>query len=198
MSVWTGLRCWGLALVFFAAACGNAPTAPGGGEATPAERDALSGAELSAEPFVIVVLGQLVSLERPRGETERAWVQAQITVHPTDRRGGAAQMDGAILVVTANDGPMPQTSPNAEWLRVEIKSGTVESGLISFAGIGTLRDREGNRTSFDITGTARQSPTNPDCIIWGILGGEVFDGATFEARGFGKGFGFIEPSPPED
>jgi hypothetical protein len=87
-------------------------------------------------------------------------------------------MDGAILVVSAADGPMPQSDPDAETLSINVEWAGVDSeGTVRFEGIATTS--AGGKTSppFDITGTARTSAAPgdppPTYIVWDIVGGNV-------------------------
>lgn len=171
-------------LVFAApilAACDVIPTDPTRAPLAAADLEARA-TETAAPPLLILTVpGQFVALERAGRESERAWVQAQLVVRDLSGRGGTAQMDGAILVVSATDGPMPQTSPAAIWLRIEIIAGTVGSdGVLRFSGVARLRDATREGITFEVAGSAQRDATDPYPLIWDIVGGDVYDGATFE------------------
>lgn len=158
-------------------ACDAGPAAP---DSDSSERAAVPTVARTARALsVIVVPGQLVTLESGRGDTERAWVQGRIVMDVIGP-DGAAKMDGAILVVSAADGPMPQTVRNAETLQIDINSGRIDADdILRFQGVAVLRDENGEHV-FDITGSARPEADNPDCLIWDIVGSEWWDGAKFE------------------
>jgi hypothetical protein len=95
--------------------------------------------------------------------------------------GGATMMDGAILVVSAADGPMPQSSPDAETLRIRLERVSVGlDGVIRFAGTASLDDANQKGAPFDVTGTATQQTGGGDDLIWDILGSNVH--VTIQAR----------------
>ena len=148
-----------------------------------AELDPSSG---EAASLNLVVPGQLVTLEHPDGQTERAWVQAQITITPGL---GGAQMDGAILVVSAADGPMPQTDPDAETTSIRVRwAGVDDDGTVRFEGTAIRTVGREVSLPFDISGTARPAgapPPQPDgtSIVWGIVGGNVQESMAFSATG---------------
>ena len=176
------MRAWKLAIAApILMACDATPTEPIRAPFPAADLGART-TETAAPPVLILTApGQVVALERAGRESERAWVQAQLVVRDLSGKGGTAQMDGAILVVSAADGPMPQTSPVATWLSIEINAGTVGSdGVLRFSGVARLRDATREGITFDIAGSAQPHATHPDCLIWDIVGGNVHDGATFE------------------
>jgi hypothetical protein len=180
------MKAWKLAVAApILVACDAIPTEPVRGPVAAADVEARM-TETAPPPLLILTApGQIVTLERESGDTERAWAQAHLVVRDLSERGGTAQMDGAILVVSAVDGPMPQTSPGATWLEIEINAGTLGSdGVIRFSGVATLRDASGGRTTFDMAGSARpHAADDPYPLIWDIVGGDVYDGATFETDG---------------
>jgi hypothetical protein len=82
---------------------------------------------------VLVAPGQLVSLQRSGSDPRTAWFEARIVV---GGEGEAPAMDGAILVVSAADGPMPQSDPDAEWFFIRISRATVGSDrVVRFDGV---------------------------------------------------------------
>jgi hypothetical protein len=180
------MKAWKLAVAApILVACDAIPTEPARAPVAATDVEARM-TETTPPPLLILTApGQIVTLERESGETERAWVQAHLVVPDLSGRGGTAQMDGAILVVSAADGPMPQTSPTATWLKIKINAGTVGSdGVIRFSGIASLGDASGERTTFDIAGSARpHAADDPYPLIWDIVGGDEYDGATFETEG---------------
>lgn len=154
------------------------PTAPG---RVPAHAVTRPLAATAAAPSLILVApGQLVALGLAGGETRRAWFQAEIFVRGGATPDGAAQMDGAILVVSAADGPMPQSSPNAETLSIDVESASLGSdGVVRFEGIATRTDPSGRRTTFELSGTVTPQAAccfGPDWMIVDIVAGEA-DGA---------------------
>ena len=130
--------------------------------------------------LLVLAPGDVVATEDANGDVGRAWVEAQIIV-----RDGSAQADVAILVVSALDGPMPQTSPDARSLRIDVRAAAIDaSGVIRFEGVGTLRDRSGDQ-SFDVAGTVAPRAAccvDPDYIVWDIVGGNVHATMKFSAR----------------
>jgi hypothetical protein len=54
--------------------------------------------------------------------------------------------------------------------------------VVHFEGDAMLRHGSGEPQKFPIAGSARPVAGNPDCLIFDILGGNVYDGATFEAE----------------
>lgn len=161
-----------LAALLLAAGCDAPPTAPAPNARPDSFTDTRS--DLIVAPLLVAVVpGQVVRLERSRGVVETAFIQAHVVAW-----GGTEAMDGAILVVSAADGPMPQTDPDAEWLRVRIERGTFdEDGTIVWEGTGTLRGPRGERTDFPIAGSGRPVSESPDEILWEISGSNVYDGA---------------------
>jgi hypothetical protein len=97
-------------------------------------------------------------------------------VHDEEPVGGAAQMDGAILIVSAVDGPMPQTRPEAETLSIRVQRAWLDPDfVVRFEGVATLRHASGDLEEFPIAGSARPMATNADCLVWDILGSNVSD-----------------------
>ena len=127
-------------LVALLVACDHSPTAPvpdlpGLRGAAAEVSDDREGIALS-----LTVPGQLVSIEFGDGSTARAWVSAQLTAGTENAPIG----DGAILVVSAADGPMPQSDPTAESFSIRIESAAVDAGgVVSFEGMAT--SSEGRR-----------------------------------------------------
>lgn len=75
-------------------------------------------------------------------------------------------------------------SPSEGSLQVRVHSGRVGAdGVVHFEGLATWRRESGDALVFPIAGSAAPMASNPDCIIWDILGSDVYDGATFEAEG---------------
>jgi hypothetical protein len=161
-----------VAAAFLMAGCAD-PISPARGPAVPGVTSPF--AEVGAAPSLILVApGQLVTLELASGETKPAWFQAEIFVREPN---GAAQMDGAILVVSAADGPMPQSSPNAETLSIDVESAVLGSdGVVRFEGLATLTDPSGRRRKFDFSGSLTPRSAccfGPDWLIYDIVGGEA-------------------------
>lgn len=177
-------RCKLLPAALALAACDAAPTAPAADAGRSTELNAPTAALLASSPLLILNADpQLVMLERGSGETERGWFQAHIVFRDLGARDGAVQMDGAILVVAAADGPMPKApSGREEWLHIRVERGRLEAdNAFSFEGTATLRDGIGGRVQFPIAGSGRPMASNPDCLVFDILGSNLYDDATFEA-----------------
>ena len=111
---------------------------------------------------------------------DREWFSAHIA-GDADADGGPAQMDGAILVVSAVEGPTRRIGRSPQTLRIDIDGGRVDGGLVRFDGLATLEDDEGTVTTFPISGSVGPMEVNADCLIWDILGGNVHE--TFESIG---------------
>ena len=131
---------------------------------------------LAAPSLVVVAPGQVVVIARDGGQTDRAWFEARFTVGDGDRGESAPISDGAILVVSAADGPMPQSSPDAETLRIVVRSATLGPDGVRFTGVATLSDARGESEPFDVAGSVPSSGEgNPDYIVWDIVGGNVHE-----------------------
>jgi hypothetical protein len=183
------------------AACHGGPASPN--VESPWGFDTQLSPDEITEGVFISVPGQLVSVEQGT-ELERAWMRAHLTAG-TDR---VAISDGAILVVSAADGPMPQVDPDGETLSIVVRSALVDAaGVIRFDGIGTLTTGRVVSPPFEITGTARPSaapsfsppplptpppfidpnppspaPDYPDYIVWELVGGNLQPTLTFTTR----------------
>lgn len=140
-------------------ACEGTPLAP---DPQPALR-ASSIATVSAR-------NQVVTLQFTSGDLAQASFKARFNASTSP--GGAAQMDGAILVVSAVDGPMPQIG--GESLAIDIsRASLTAAGLVQFEGTGTVSDGRVVRDTYPISGSARPSASDPDYIVWDIVGGNV-------------------------
>ena len=197
MSQWKAVR-----FALFLAACQAGPASPNV-ESPRGFSTQLSPQEITAGLFISVP-GQLVSVEQGT-EVERAWVRAHLAAG-TDR---VPISDGAILVVSAADGPMPQVDPDAETLSIQVRFAVVDdAGVVRFGGIGTLTTGRVVSPPFEIAGTARPAaappstsppplptpppfidpnppspaPDYPDYIVWDIVGGNVQATLTFTTR----------------
>ena len=170
-------------LAMILAACQAGPTSPAG--ESPQGFVAELSPEAIATGLFLSVPGQLVSVEQGI-EVEQAWVSAHLTAG-TDR---VPISDGAILVVSAADGPMPQTDPEAETLSIEVRSAVVDDGgVVLFGGLARLATGREVSPPFEISGMARpaaappaSSPSGPDYIVWDIVGGNVLAPLTFTTR----------------
>jgi hypothetical protein len=161
-------------------ACNGAPVDPDA-SAGSAERNVLTAAE--ARPAgMLVAPPQLVSIDFGDGETARAWFRASFLLANAETvRGGAAQMDGAILVVSAADGPMPQAPSGDKMLRILVTLATLDSeGVVRFEGAATLRDEQGEQQLL-ITGSARALATGGDALLlmWDIAGSDILSADLF-------------------
>ena len=132
------------------------------------------------QTLLVLLPGDVVATEAANGAVGRAWIEANLIV-----RDGGARADGAILVVSALDGPMPQASGDATSLRIDVHAASIDaSGVIRFEGVGTLRDRTGDG-SFAVAGTAGPAADccrNDGYIVWDIVGGNVHATMKFSAR----------------
>lgn len=155
-------------------ACHGDPLTPGGNAIRPGSIGPITRTTAPEPTLMVLAPGQLVAVE-VNGATERAWFEARLIVRADG--GGVAAADGAILVVSANDGPMPQTSADAATLRIEVRAATVETdGTVRFVGTATRTDGRRESAVFDVTGSARPSATvPPDELIWDIVGGNVHE-----------------------
>jgi hypothetical protein len=163
------------------ASCGGSPTAPVRSFARPAEATADISADREGVALSLSVPGQLVSIRFGDGSIERAWVSGHLSAGTEAAPIG----DGAILVVSANDGPMPQSDPTAESLSIRIGSAAVDAaGVISFEGVATTSEGRVVSPPFDVRGTARPTaappappppppPPSGDYIVWDIVGGNL-------------------------
>jgi hypothetical protein len=182
MTAWKPVVLVALLLV----ACGGSPTVP---------VPALTGlrgaaAEVSGDrkgvALSLTVPGQLVSIRFGDDSLSRAWVSAQLTAGTENTPIG----DGAILVVSASDGPMPQSDPTAESFSIRVESAVVDAtGVVSFEGTATSSEGRITSPPFDIRGTARPSaapppppPSSGDYIVWDIVGGNAQQTMSFTTR----------------
>jgi hypothetical protein len=165
--------------VLILAACDSAmPTAATRDPGAPPDANVLVVEATGAVSLIVSAPGQLVVVEHSDGRTDRAWFEAHMVA---GTNGGATMMDGAILVVSAADGPMPQSSPDAETLRIRLERVSVGlDGVIRFAGTASLDDANQKGAPFDVTGTATQQTGGGDDLIWDILGSNVH--VTIQAR----------------
>lgn len=173
------MRSWKLAsATVLLVACDAGPLAPRsrpmpiGGVVQP------RAATLASPSLVVIAAGQLVGIVREGGEVDRAWFEARFSVRDGDTGQNAPIGDGAILVVSASDGPMPQSSPDAETLRIDVRSATLGTdGVVRFVGVATVSDARGESQPFDVTGSVQPSAKDnpPDYIVWDIVGGNVHE-----------------------
>ncbi len=151
-----------LALVAVLCACGEAPSATG---PEPAFKRTSSLVTVSAPT-------QEVTLVFGDGQSAAATFRARF--YASTSPGPTAQMDGAILVVSAADGPMPQI--RGESLGVEVSRATINSaGVIQFEGTGTVSTGRVALYRLPITGSARPAGGSPDDLIIDIVGGDVWE-----------------------
>ena len=157
-------------------ACDPGPLAPSSRPPAIGGVGQLRATTLAAPSLMVVAPGQLVVIAREDGHTDRAWFEARFTVRDGDPQG-AAMGDGAILVVSAADGPMPQSSRDAETLRIAVRSATLgPDGVVRFTGVATLSDAGGESQPFDVAGSVQPSAKgDPDYIVWDIVGGNVHE-----------------------
>jgi hypothetical protein len=175
MKQWTK----GVAAVLILAACDAAPTTP--------EVPGSSAMRASLSPSLLLVLAppQEVLIQLAEGGEETARFQAELFADADP--DGAGRSKGFGFVEMWN-------SEGRLQIRV-LEARADADGAVHFQGRATLWT-DGERTEFPIAGSARPmcpSTTNPDCIIWDIFGGNVYDGATFEAKGR---FLAVPASPP--
>ena len=182
-------------LVALLVGCGMNPTAPvpvSGLRGAAEVRGDREGVALS-----LTIPGQLVSIQFGDGSIARAWVSGQLTAGTENAPIG----DGAILVVSAADGPMPQSDPSAESFSIRIESAAVDAaGVVSFEGTATSSEGRIESPPFDVRGTARPTaappapppppppppppsgPTSPTYIVWDIVGGNLQQTMSFTTR----------------
>jgi hypothetical protein len=167
MKQWTE----GVATVLILAGCDVAPTAP------PAPPPSELQPALSAPVLLVLAPLQDVLIQRAERDSEPARFQAEIVLKGFDPGGHAraAAAAGAIRLESASDGQ----------LQIRVQEARVDADdAVHFKGVARLwTERGGSVAEFPIAGSARPEPGNPDCLIFDILGGNVYDGATFEADG---------------
>ena len=172
------MRSWKLvAAPVLLVACDANPLAPRG--RLPAIGSVMQprAATLSAPSLVVVAPGQLVEIAREGEQTDRAWFEARFVVRDGDAGQNAPISDGAILVVSAADGPMPQSTPDAKTLRIAVRSATLNiDGSVQFIGAATVSDANGKSQPFEVAGSVQPSAKgSPDYIVWDIVGGNVHE-----------------------
>lgn len=173
--------------------CGGSPTAPVPGLTGLRGAEAEGSGDREGIALSLTVPGQLVSIQFGDGSIARAWISAQLTAGTEDAPIG----DGAILVVSATDGPMPQSDPDAESFSIRIESAAVDAaGVVSFEGTATSTEGRIESPPFDVRGTARPAaappapppppppppPPSGEYIVWDIVGGNVQQTMSFTTR----------------
>jgi hypothetical protein len=163
-----------LPMIAVLSACDGSPLAPG---SQPASITSPIATVRTSSIVTVSARNQLVTLRFTSGETAEAYFKARFDVSTS--AGSSAQMDGAILVVSAADGPMPQIG--GESLAIDISRATINrNGVVQFEGTATVSDGRVILASYPSTGSARPSGSNPDYIVWDIVGGNVSE-VEFEA-----------------
>jgi hypothetical protein len=161
----------GVAAVLILTGCDVAPTAP------PAPPPSELQPALSAPVLLLLAPPQQVLIQRAERDSEPARFQAEIVLKGFDPGGHARApaAAGAIRLESASDG----------LLQIQVLEARVGAyGAVHFEGLARLWTERGESVAeLPIAGSARPEPGNPDCIIWDIVGGKVYDRATFSAEG---------------
>lgn len=158
------------ASVLILTGCTGSPASPSGVGTTAPSAGRASRLSAAVPSAVLIAPAQVVIARNADGGTERLWFQARFTVRGAGG-GGQAQMDGAILVVSAADGPMPAPSPRSGTaLRIVVHEAFLASdGVVRFEGSAAV----GRETRVFVSGSASPHTGSPDDLIIDIVGGDL-------------------------